>query len=57
MRVYNTPVAQNLRVDRREFEAVIRAMLNTPPMPMAEIARKQKFRAKAKRKAKTKAQD
>jgi len=44
-------VAAILKVPRAEFEAVIRALLNTPPMPMSDIPRKRE--PKPKRKAKT----
>jgi hypothetical protein len=33
-------------VDRQAFEAVIRALLNTTPMPMAEIPRKREPKPK-----------
>jgi hypothetical protein len=32
-------VADSLKVRKDEFEAAIRALLNTPPSPMAEIPR------------------
>jgi len=44
-------VAQAPKVPQAEFEAVIRALLNTPPMPMSDIPRKRE--PKPKRKAKT----
>jgi hypothetical protein len=45
---YNGPVANIPKVPKDQFEAVIKALLNTPPMPMAEITRK---RQKAKSRA------
>jgi hypothetical protein len=30
------------KVPKAQFEAVIRALLNSPPMPMSEIGRKRK---------------
>jgi hypothetical protein len=38
--LYNGPVADIPRVPKDQFEAVIKALLNAPPMPMAEILRK-----------------
>jgi hypothetical protein len=29
-----------VKVDKQKFENVVRALLNTPPMPLAEIPRK-----------------
>jgi hypothetical protein len=40
------------KVPKTQFEAVIRALLKTPPMPMAEIPRKRE--AKAMKPQKTK---
>jgi hypothetical protein len=37
---YNGLVAESVKVPKEEFEAVIRALLNTPPTPMADIPRK-----------------
>jgi len=34
------------KVPKLQFEAVIRALLNTPPMPKAEIPRKREAKAK-----------
>jgi hypothetical protein len=39
-------MAQPLKVPKEEFERVIRALLNTPPTPMADIPRKRKPRSK-----------
>jgi hypothetical protein len=33
-------VAESLKVPKKQFENVIRALLNTPPLPLAEIPRK-----------------
>jgi hypothetical protein len=37
---YNGDVAKSVKVPKEEFERVIRALLNTPPTPMADIPRK-----------------
>ena len=37
---YNVVVANIPKVPRAEFEAVIKMLLNTPPMPMSEIPHK-----------------
>jgi hypothetical protein len=37
---YNGGVAGSVKVRKEEFERVIRALLNTPPTPMADIPRK-----------------
>jgi hypothetical protein len=42
---YNGRVAESVKVDKQEFERVIRALLNTPPTPMADITRKRKLKA------------
>jgi hypothetical protein len=39
-------VADIPKVPRAEFEAVIRALLTTPPMPLAEIPKKREKPAK-----------
>jgi hypothetical protein len=39
-------VADIPKVPRAEFEAVIKALLNTPPLPMAAIPCKRKLKAK-----------
>jgi hypothetical protein len=44
-------VADIPKVPKDQFEAVIRSLLNAPPMPMAEIPRKRELKAPAKRKA------
>jgi hypothetical protein len=33
-------MAESVKVPKEEFERVIRALLNTPPTPMADISRK-----------------
>jgi hypothetical protein len=33
-------VAESVKVPKEEFERVIRALLNTPPTPVADIPRK-----------------
>lgn len=35
-------------VSKEKFDAVLRGLLNSPPMPLADIPRKRKPRAKAK---------
>ena len=40
MKAYNGFVAESVKVPKEEFERVIRALLNTPPTPMADIPRK-----------------
>jgi hypothetical protein len=35
-----------LKVPKAEFEAVIKALLNTPPIPLADIPRKRAPKAK-----------
>jgi hypothetical protein len=45
-------VADSLKVPEDEFKTVIRALLNTPPMPLADIPRKREPKAKVKRRAK-----
>jgi hypothetical protein len=42
-------VAEPLKVPRAEFEAVIKALLNTPPMPANAITDKRPRKADAKR--------
>jgi hypothetical protein len=37
---------QGLKVSEDEFKAVIRALLSTPPMPLADIPRKREPKAK-----------
>jgi hypothetical protein len=44
-------VTKSLKVEKEPFEAVIRALLNTPPMPASDIPRKRKPKAKAKKRA------
>ena len=39
-------MAESLKVPKEEFEAVIKALLNTPPMPMTDIPRKREPKAK-----------
>ena len=45
-------VAESLKVPKAEFEAVIKALLNTPPMPASDIPRKREPKAAPKRKKK-----
>jgi hypothetical protein len=45
-------VADIPKVREDQFKTVIQALLNTPPMPMAEIPRKREPKAKTKRKTK-----
>jgi hypothetical protein len=47
-------MAEPLKVPKAEFEAVIKALLSTPPMPMAEIPREREPKAAPKRTAKKK---
>jgi len=42
-------MAKSVKVPKEEFERVIRALLNTPPTPMADISRKRKPKEKTKR--------
>jgi hypothetical protein len=49
LRAYNSVVAESVKVPKEEFERVIRALLNAPPTPMADMPHKRK--AKAKRQA------
>jgi hypothetical protein len=42
-------MAESLKVPKDKFEAAIRALLNTPPMPAGDIPRKRAPKAKAKR--------
>lgn len=49
---YNSFVADSLKVPADEFKAVIRALLDTPPIPMADIPRKREPNVTAKRTAK-----
>jgi hypothetical protein len=39
-------VAESLKVPKEPFEAVIRALLNTPPMPASDIPKKREKKAK-----------
>jgi hypothetical protein len=43
-------VADSLKVPKDEFERVMKALLNTPPMPMADIPRKREPKRKPVRK-------
>ena len=36
----------NFKVEKTDFETVIKALLHTPPMPMADIPRKRKPKGK-----------
>jgi hypothetical protein len=42
-------VAESLKVPKDKYEAVMRALLNAPPMPMAHIPRKREPQGQAKR--------
>jgi hypothetical protein len=42
-------MAESVKVPKEEFERVIRALLNTPPTPMADIPRKREPKARTKR--------
>jgi hypothetical protein len=42
-------MTQNLKVPKDRFERVIRALLNTPPMPMTDILRKRERKPGAKK--------
>jgi hypothetical protein len=42
-------VANIPKVPEDQFKAVVRALLNTPPMPLADIPRKREPKAKAKK--------
>jgi hypothetical protein len=39
-------MADSLKVPKEQFESVIRALLNTPPMPASDIPRKREQKAK-----------
>jgi hypothetical protein len=39
-------VAESLKVPKDKFENVIRNLLNAPPLPMSDIPRKRKPKAK-----------
>ena len=43
-------MAESVKVPKEEFERVIRALLNTPPTPMADITRKRGPKASVERK-------
>ena len=45
-RVYNGYVADSIKVSGDQFKAVMRALLNTPPMPASDIPRKRAPKAK-----------
>jgi len=47
---YNGAVAESLKVDKEQFEAVMRALLSTPPTPASEIAKKPKAKNTAAKK-------
>jgi hypothetical protein len=42
-------VAESLKVPKDKFEGVIKALLNTPPMPLTEITGKRQRRPDAKK--------
>jgi hypothetical protein len=46
---YNVVVANIPKVPRTEFEAVIKSLLNTPPMPASAITDKRPRKENAKR--------
>jgi len=39
---YNGLVAESIRVPEDQFKTVVKALLNTPPLPLADIPRKRK---------------
>jgi hypothetical protein len=43
-------MATSLKVEKGEFEAAIRALLNTAPFPLADIPRKREPKAKRTKK-------
>jgi hypothetical protein len=45
-------MAESIKVPKEQFEAVIRALLNTPPTPMADIPRERGPKAGKRRPAK-----
>ena len=45
-------MAESIKVPEDQFKAVMRALLNTPPMPASDIPRKREPKAPIKRKAK-----
>lgn len=47
---YNEVVAESLKVPKDQFEAAIRALLNTAPSPLADIPRKREPKAKRTKK-------
>jgi len=49
-RVYNGFVPESLKVPKDKFEAAIRALLNTPPMPAGDIPRKREPKEKQAKK-------
>jgi hypothetical protein len=46
---YNGGVAESVNVPKEEFERVIRALLNAPPTPMADMPRKREPKASPRR--------
>jgi hypothetical protein len=42
-------MAESLKVPKADFEAVIRAMLKMPPMPLSDIPRKREPKAAPRR--------
>lgn len=48
--------AKEVAMDRKEFDAALRAMIATPPISASEVSREIKKRARAIRQARPKAQ-
>jgi hypothetical protein len=48
MRDRMNPMPDSLKVPRDKFEALVRALLNMPPMPLADIPRKREPKPYAK---------
>jgi len=46
-------MAESVKVPKEEFERVIRALLSTPPTPMADIPRKREPKPKRPKAQKT----
>jgi hypothetical protein len=51
---YNGLMAESLKVPKDQFEAVIKALLKAPPMPLSDIPRKREPKAQPKRDGKKK---
>jgi hypothetical protein len=52
---YNSLVAESVKTPKEPFNAVIRALLKTPPTPMADIPRKRGPKALKRRAVKKRA--